>query len=181
MHVLRAGMVYIALWYVHVPRSVLMVCTYCTYCTYCTCFCLDFKWFLTRWQPFVPISNTWASRFQIPFKIRIICNPTFFYHSKSRVVGISDPHCMLPMIWPKCKVSTSEYCIMKMSKHGQYNICPYSSHGLLLRCQIIVVFINSSLSVPVCVLVRLSQISRQRLNSENFVKFYFNVTMNLLK
>ena len=30
-------------------------------------FCLDFKWFLTKWRPFVQIFNRWASRFQIPF------------------------------------------------------------------------------------------------------------------
>ena len=57
-------------------------------------FCLDFKWFLTKWRPFFRISNGWVSGFQIPFKIRTICNPTSFCnHSKSRLVWISDPHC----------------------------------------------------------------------------------------
>ena len=41
-------------------------------------FCPNFKWFLTKWQPFVWISNGWASRFQIPFKIPTICNQTAF-------------------------------------------------------------------------------------------------------
>ena len=41
-------------------------------------FCLDFKWFLTKWQPFIWISNGWASRFQIWFKIWTIFNPTSF-------------------------------------------------------------------------------------------------------
>ena len=41
-------------------------------------FCLDFKWFLTKWRLFVHISNCWASGFQIPFKIRTVCNPTSF-------------------------------------------------------------------------------------------------------
>ena len=36
-------------------------------------FCLDLKWFLTKWWPFVLISNGWTSRFQIPFKILTIC------------------------------------------------------------------------------------------------------------
>ena len=42
-------------------------------------FCQDFKWFLTKWHPFVWISNGWASGFQIPFKIQSICNPAFFW------------------------------------------------------------------------------------------------------
>ena len=37
-----------------------------------------FKWFLTKWQPFVRISNGWACGYQIPFVIRTICKPTFF-------------------------------------------------------------------------------------------------------
>ena len=41
-------------------------------------FCPDFKWFLTKWQLFVWISNGWASRFQVPFEIQTICNPTSF-------------------------------------------------------------------------------------------------------
>ena len=41
-------------------------------------FCLDFKWFLTKWQPFVRISDVWASGFQIPFKNQTICNPNSF-------------------------------------------------------------------------------------------------------
>ena len=54
------------------------------------CFCPDFKWFLTKWRPFVRISNGWASGFQMPFKIRTICNLTSFWPFKIR---ISDPHC----------------------------------------------------------------------------------------
>ena len=41
-------------------------------------FCTDFKWFLTKWRPFVWISNGWAFRFQMPFQIQTICNPTSF-------------------------------------------------------------------------------------------------------
>ena len=37
-------------------------------------FCLDFKWFLTNWWPFVQILSGWASRFKIPFQIQTICN-----------------------------------------------------------------------------------------------------------
>ena len=37
------------------------------------------KWFLTKWQPFVRISNGWAFRFQIPFKIQTMCKPTSFW------------------------------------------------------------------------------------------------------
>ena len=46
------------------------------------CFCPDFKWFLTKWRPFIQISNGWASGFQIPFKIQTICNPTSFWPFK---------------------------------------------------------------------------------------------------
>ena len=42
------------------------------------CFCLDSRWFLTKWRMFVRISNGWASRFQISFKIWTICNLTSF-------------------------------------------------------------------------------------------------------
>ena len=45
----------------------------------------DFKWFSTKWGTFVRISNGWVSRFQIPFEIQIICNPTSLDHSKSRL------------------------------------------------------------------------------------------------
>ena len=41
-------------------------------------FCPDFKCFLTKWGPFVWISNGWAPRFQIPFEIQTICNPTSY-------------------------------------------------------------------------------------------------------
>ena len=41
-------------------------------------FCPDFKWLLTKWLPFIRISNSWASEFQIPFEIQTICNPTSF-------------------------------------------------------------------------------------------------------
>ena len=37
-------------------------------------FCPNYKWFATRWQPFVPISNGWASRFQISFEIQTYPN-----------------------------------------------------------------------------------------------------------
>ena len=41
-------------------------------------FGLNFKWFLTKWRPFIRISNIWASRFQIPFEIQTIYSPTSF-------------------------------------------------------------------------------------------------------
>ena len=40
--------------------------------------CPDFPWILAKWRTFVPILNGWASKFQIPFEIRNICNPTSF-------------------------------------------------------------------------------------------------------
>ena len=55
-------------------------------------FCPDFKWCLTRWRPFVRISNGWASRFQIPFEAGPFATQPLFDHSKSRIVRISDPH-----------------------------------------------------------------------------------------
>ena len=45
-------------------------------------FCPNFKWFLTKSQPFVQISNGWASGFQIPFEIQTICKPTSFWPSE---------------------------------------------------------------------------------------------------
>ena len=41
--------------------------------------CPDFKWFLTKWPSLVWISNVWASRFQMAFKIQSICNSTSFW------------------------------------------------------------------------------------------------------
>ena len=38
----------------------------------------DFICFFIKWEPFVRISNDWATRLQIPYKIWTICNPTFF-------------------------------------------------------------------------------------------------------
>ena len=58
------------------------------------CFCLDFKWFWTKWQPFVRISNGWASRFQIPFKIQTICNPTSFWPFKIQTLKRLDFECV---------------------------------------------------------------------------------------
>ena len=49
--------------------------------------------FFTKWGPSVQISNGWAFRSQIRFEIQTICNPTYFYQLKSRLVWISDPQC----------------------------------------------------------------------------------------
>ena len=56
-------------------------------------FCPDFKWSDTKWPTFALISNGWAPIFQNSFEIQTICN--LFDHSKSRLVCISDPHCIL--------------------------------------------------------------------------------------
>ena len=56
--------------------------------------------FLPKWRQLIRISNGWAFRFQIPFKIWTICNPTYFYHSKSRLLRILVPHC-IQMTIPK--------------------------------------------------------------------------------
>ena len=45
-------------------------------------FCPDFIWFLTKWRPFVWISNGWGSGFQIRFQILTICNPNSFQSFK---------------------------------------------------------------------------------------------------
>ena len=42
-------------------------------------FLSGFQMLFDKWQPFVQISNGWASGFQIPSKIRTICNPTSFW------------------------------------------------------------------------------------------------------
>ena len=51
--------------------------------------CPDFKWFLTKWRPFVWISNGCVSH----SKSRPFANQPFFDHLESRQVQISDPHC----------------------------------------------------------------------------------------
>ena len=50
------------------------------------CFCLNIEWFLTKWRPFVLISDI----IQNPEKFATL---PLFHHSKSRLVRISDPHC----------------------------------------------------------------------------------------
>ena len=45
---------------------------------------------------FVHISNCWAARFQIPFETQPLFN-----HLKSRLVQISDPHCIY-LLTPWC-------------------------------------------------------------------------------
>ena len=42
-------------------------------------FCPDFNWFLTKWWPFVWISNGWASRFQILSKSRPFATQPLFW------------------------------------------------------------------------------------------------------
>ena len=58
------------------------------------CFCLDFKYFflqngghLSRFQ-LVGLPDFWSHSKSIPFATQ-----SLFGHSKSRLVGISDPHC----------------------------------------------------------------------------------------
>ena len=41
-------------------------------------FCPDFKWFLTKWQLFVRISNGWAFGFQMPFENPDHLQPNLF-------------------------------------------------------------------------------------------------------
>ena len=62
-------------------------------------FCLDFNWLLTKKRPFARISNGWASRFQIPFKIL------------TWLVRISDPQCTQ---WIKRVILVSQHWIMKI-------------------------------------------------------------------
>ena len=45
-------------------------------------FCPDFKWFLTKWQPFVQISNSWASKFISHSKSRLFANQPHFQSFK---------------------------------------------------------------------------------------------------
>ena len=46
---------------------------------------MNFSWFLTKWQPFVWISNSRAFGFQIQFAIRIIFKPTSFQPLKMQM------------------------------------------------------------------------------------------------
>ena len=53
--------------------------------------------FLTKWRPFVWISNGWSSGFQIPFQIWNICNPTSFRSFKIQTrshLRSNDPYCI---------------------------------------------------------------------------------------
>ena len=77
----------------------------------------DFKWFLTKWLPFVRISNGLASGFQIPFEIWIICNQTSFqsfeiqtspdYRSPLSIARWDDKYLgyMLARSWQFCLLS----------------------------------------------------------------------------
>ena len=51
------------------------------------------KMVLTKWRPFVRISNGWAYGFHSHLKSRPFATQPLFNHSKSRLVQISDPHC----------------------------------------------------------------------------------------
>ena len=62
----------------------------------------DFKGFLTKWKPFVQISNGRAPGFQIPFETQPLFN-----HLESRLVQISDPHCT--PIWQTCVESNKTF------------------------------------------------------------------------
>ena len=66
--------------------------------------CQNFKWFLTKWLPFVWISNGWAFRFQV--KSWPFANQPVFDHLKSRLVLISDPNCN-QLLWASYKLMTS--------------------------------------------------------------------------
>ena len=55
-------------------------------------FCPDIKWFLTKWQIFVWISDPIRN----PDHLLHATQP-LFDHSKSRLVRISDPHCIRPV------------------------------------------------------------------------------------
>ena len=79
-------------------------------------FCLHFKWFLTKWWPFVWISNGWASRFQTPFQIGPCSTQTLFDHSKFRLVWISDPHCFLLITFRRSRVLTQNLSTRRIPK-----------------------------------------------------------------
>ena len=49
-------------------------------------FCPNFRWFLIERQPFVQILNGWTFRFQIPYKIWTIYNPTSFGPLKIQIL-----------------------------------------------------------------------------------------------
>ena len=51
--------------------------------------------FWQKWQPFVCISNGWLQDFRSHSKSGPFATQPIFNHSKSRLVQISDPHCIL--------------------------------------------------------------------------------------
>ena len=56
-------------------------------------FCLDFKWFPTKWQPLCRFQMVRLLDFRSCSKSRPFANQSLFDHSKSGLVWISDPHC----------------------------------------------------------------------------------------
>ena len=73
------------------------------------------------------ISNGSVSWFQLPFKICTICNPISFWpFSKSRFVGISNPHCNCVSGWFKLVNFKSSvfkwFCNLKVINVNQQKI-----------------------------------------------------------
>ena len=100
-------------------------------------FCPDFKWFLTKWQSFVMISNGWASWFQILFEIQTIFNPTFFWPLKIQISRDFSSHCTL-MIWI-LDIQLSEPYVFKScdkADHLQPNLFWIIQNPDLVRFQI---------------------------------------------
>ena len=82
-------------------------------------FCSDFKWLLTKWQPFVQISNECASGFQTPFKIQTICNPTSVapFKIQTRLDFRS------PLYWTCWVFWSSLYLSYNIPRRSQLRIC----------------------------------------------------------
>ena len=60
-------------------------------------FCTDFKWFLTKWQPFVWMVG--LSDFRSHSKSGSFATQLLFEHLKSRLVQISDSRCSQLFSW----------------------------------------------------------------------------------
>ena len=93
-------------------------------------FCLDFKQFLTKWSPFVRISNSRDSGLQIPFKIQTICNTTSF--GPFKIQTGSDFRSPTIFKWSKVVPSPSGPIFECHQNTGQ-NLVQYSDHHLNTR------------------------------------------------
>ena len=86
-----------------------------------------FKWFWTKWQPFLQISNGWGSGFQIPFQIQTICKFSTIWNTDSAVFQI--PTALFRNNFEfKTDLASSDLCLNYRSLEYVQNRVPLSQH-----------------------------------------------------